>query len=172
MRTYLNDSANFAGRRASIGSVRNDTKKHTAAPSKQPPNPSNLPLYQRLQSFVRYPHSPIPSRQRKIRLLLIRPLARAQWYVAIAYGIVEAGERIRPRCALLRVVVVAAGPTKLRQVRSEVLFCGRRGGHGEKYTLEPVSDDEPRSVIGARRSNALALGGSVRQGGVSQYASN
>jgi hypothetical protein len=38
----LNDSANLAGRSASSGSVKNETKKHTAAPMRHPPNPSNL----------------------------------------------------------------------------------------------------------------------------------
>lgn len=38
----LNANANFAGLSASIGKVRNATKKHTMAPASDPMNPSNL----------------------------------------------------------------------------------------------------------------------------------
>lgn len=38
----LNDKANLDGRIASSGRVRNATKKHIAAPIKQPPKPSSL----------------------------------------------------------------------------------------------------------------------------------
>ena len=42
LHTHLKESANFAGRNASSGSVRKATKKQTAAPIKHPPNPSSL----------------------------------------------------------------------------------------------------------------------------------
>ena len=42
MKVYLNDKANFAGRKARSGRVKNATAKQTAAPARQPKNPSNL----------------------------------------------------------------------------------------------------------------------------------
>jgi len=42
MERHLNDNANFDGRNASIGNVKNAMKKHTAAPIKQLQNPSSL----------------------------------------------------------------------------------------------------------------------------------
>jgi hypothetical protein len=42
MYTYLNASANFAGRRARNGSVRKATPKQTAAPTRHPTKPRNL----------------------------------------------------------------------------------------------------------------------------------
>ena len=40
--TYLNARANLAGRSAMKGTVKNATKKHTAAPIKHAPNPNSL----------------------------------------------------------------------------------------------------------------------------------
>ena len=86
---------------ANNGKVMKETKKQTAAPSKQPPKPSNLRIYVSSHLFEQRQYrrgsvqcfhkpstevpraqkklasAPLPPRQRKPCLVLIRPLARA-----------------------------------------------------------------------------------------------
>jgi hypothetical protein len=78
--THLNDRANFAGRSASNGRVRKATKKHTAAPSKHPMNPSSLTSthYEFWSSkMIGERNEPFPSRQRKPCFLFVRTFVRA-----------------------------------------------------------------------------------------------
>ena len=76
-------------------------------------------------------HAPVPSRQSKVRLFLVRPFAGPQRDVPSTYCIIEARKRIRRGIILLRVVVVPSCPTELGEVRSEILLWCRSWRHSE-----------------------------------------
>ena len=75
---------------------------------------------------------PLPPRQCKVRLFLIRTLARPQWDIRSSYSIVESRKWVPPSwdcLCLLWIIRYALRPTKLWKVGTEVLFSSSWWGH-------------------------------------------
>ena len=156
-RANLNARANLAGRIGSQGRPRNAKKKHTQAPMRHAPKPSNLWGSDSSDGGWKG-DVPLPPGQRKVGFIFVGALCGSEGDVVACDGVVEAGEGVGGLggwLGVLGVVGDATSPAELGEVVAEGLF-----GHGGRWCCYCGSSFLVTLVMDRLRAWLAAHGGS------------